>query len=420
MSSPTKVGTHGVPFIVVVALIAAAGLIGYVDRGSLSVAAPALKLELGISASQLGLLLSAFFWSYTAMLFLSAVIIDRFEVNYVLAAGFSVWSIATALTGWAHGLAALFAARMLLGLGESVTFPGYSKILAQHLPEERRGFANGVILGAMKLGPAVGTLIIGLMMTRFGWRSVFIGIGLSSLVWLPAWLRWMPRGRHNEPGSVVPPGFAEILRRRSFWGTTLGLFCLLYVHYFSITWLPYYLAHEHGLATKEMALVASVYYLSDSAGAVTTGWATDSLIRRGHSAGLVRKTAFGLGLGFAAVSFLACSSAGRGYLPWLALAGFSFGCGNSGIYAFFQTLAGPRAVARWSSLSNGVANLAGVIGPIVTGYTVDRTGTFRIALAISAGMCVLSAVMWTVLVGEFKTDDWGGSESTFRAASNAA
>ena len=94
------------------------------------------------------------------------------------------------------------------------------------------------------------------------------------------------------------------------------------------------------------------------------------------------------------------------YLAWLALAGFSFGCGNSGVWAFIQTLAGPRAVVRWSSLSNGFATFAGVVGPILTGFTVDTTGNFRAALTITAGICLLGALLWTVFVGEFRTTDW--------------
>ena len=117
-------------------------LVNYVDRGNLSIAAPLLKDELGISASQLGLLLSAFFWSY-AMQFVSGWLVDRFDASVVIAAGYFVWSLATSATGIVHGFAMLAVMRLLLGLGESVAFPCCSKLLAQHLPESSRGFANG-------------------------------------------------------------------------------------------------------------------------------------------------------------------------------------------------------------------------------------------------------------------------------------
>src|SRR5262252_7129646 len=168
---------------VALTLLVISVFISYVDRGNLSVAAPMLKTEFGLSASRVGLLLSSFFWGYSVCLFVCGWLVDRFDVNRVLALGFFLWSLATAATGLVHGFVALLLMRMLLGMGESVSFPCYSKIFARHLAEHERGFANGVIIAGMKLGPAVGTLGAGLLMTHFGWRPVFLGIGLVSLLW---------------------------------------------------------------------------------------------------------------------------------------------------------------------------------------------------------------------------------------------
>src|SRR5262249_56707234 len=181
-------------FAPALALLAILAVINFIDRSNLSIAAPLLKNELHISASQLGILLSAFFWTYTAMLFVCGWFVDRFDPSRVLALGYLVWSLATAATGLVHGFAMLLLMRLFLGMGESVAFPCYSKMLARYLPEHDRGFANGVICAGMKLGPAGGTLGAGLLMANYGWRPVFLGIGLVSLAWLPAWLKWMPRG----------------------------------------------------------------------------------------------------------------------------------------------------------------------------------------------------------------------------------
>src|SRR6266705_5376180 len=181
-------------------LLAICILINYVDRGNLSIAAPLLKDELGISASQLGILLAAFFWTYTAMQFVSGWLVDRFDVNLVIGAGYLLWSLATATTGIVQGFTILLTMRLMLGIGESVAFPSCSKILARHLPEHHRGFANAFISFGLKSGPAVGTLGAGLLMARYGWRPVFIGMGLVALLWLPAWVKWMPRG----PGVSRP------------------------------------------------------------------------------------------------------------------------------------------------------------------------------------------------------------------------
>ncbi len=235
MAQPTDDARSLGPFTPVLALLAICLLINYVDRGNLSIAAPLLQDELGMSASQLGILLSAFFWSYTAMQFVSGWLVDRFDVNLVIAAGYLLWSLATATTGIVRGFTILLAMRLLLGIGESVAFPSCSKILARHLPEYHRGFANGVIASAFRCGNAVGTFGAGIVMARYGWRPVFIGIGLISLLWLPAWIRWMPRGREPAGSAAGTGGFADILRQRSFWGVCAGHFSGNYLLYFMLT-----------------------------------------------------------------------------------------------------------------------------------------------------------------------------------------
>ncbi len=139
MNPPEAESTQSKRFAPALTLLFIAILVNYVDRGNLSIAAPLLKDELGISASQLGLLLSAFFWSYTAMQFVSGWLVDRFNASFVIAAGYLIWSLATSATGVVYGFAMLAFMRLLLGIGESVAFPCCSKLLAQHLPESSRG-----------------------------------------------------------------------------------------------------------------------------------------------------------------------------------------------------------------------------------------------------------------------------------------
>ena len=335
---------------VALSLLVVCVFINYVDRGNLSIAAPLLKNELALSASRLGILLSAFFWTYTLFLFICGWFVDRFDVNRVLAVGFLVWSLATAATGLVRGFTMLLIMRLILGMGESVAFPCYSKILARHLPEHARGFANGAIIAGMKLGPAAGTLGAGLLMTHYGWRPVFLAIGLLSLMWLPGWIKWMPR-REAPSRSASTARVRDVLRQRQFWATAAGSFCTAYPLYFTITWLPFYLVHEQHLAMHDMVNKAALFYTVDATAALATGWFADFWIRRGLAVGVVRKSAMGLGWITAAIGFLGCSSAGpHSYLAWLMLAGVGLGTGNSGIWAFSQTLAGPRVVGRWCGL----------------------------------------------------------------------
>src|ERR1035441_3165792 len=167
----------------ILALLVVSAFINYIDRANLSVGAASIRKELGLTNYQLGLLLSAFFWTYAAcqLFALAGWLVDRFHVGWVYAAGFLLWSAATAGTGLSRGFAPLFGLRLLLGIGESVAYPTFARILAT-FPERRRGLANALIDAGTRTGPAVGTLLGGLLMARFGWRIFFVALGLGSML----------------------------------------------------------------------------------------------------------------------------------------------------------------------------------------------------------------------------------------------
>ncbi len=395
-------------FAPVLVLLAICVLINYVDRGNLSVAAPLLKGELRLSASQLGILFAAFFTTYTAMQFVVGWLVDQLDVNRILAAGFLLWSLATATTGLVRGFVLLLTMRLILGIGESVAFPASSKILARHLPEHHRGFASGVVNSALRCGNAVGTFSAGFLMARFGWRPVFIAIGLVSLLWLPAWAKWMPRDGRIVARSITPAtGFAEIFRQRSFWGTSAGQFCGNYLFYFMVTWLPTYLVLERHLSMAAMARLAGMYYSMDAASAIATGWLQDFWIRKGYTPTLVRKSAMALGFSIAAIAMVGCAVAGpHTYVPWLMAAGIGCGMTSPGVFTFCQTLAGPHAVGKWYGAQNGFSNFAGVVGPALTGFVVQRTGNFLMPFAITSVLCILGGLAWVFMVGRIEQISW--------------
>jgi MFS transporter, ACS family, D-galactonate transporter len=393
-------------------LLAISFLINYIDRGNISIAGPLVKSEFELSDWQLGRLFSTFFVTYTAMQFIMGWMVDRFDANRILAAGFLLWSVATAVTGVAHGFVMLLVMRFILGIGESVALPCGSKILAHHLPEQYRGFASGALMSSLKCGNAVGTLGAGLLMAEYGWRPVFISIGLVSLLWLPAWQKWMPRGSGAHADDTprddsAGPSFWGILSHRSFWGTSAGHFCSNYLFYFMITWLPSYLVRERHLSLTTMAVVGSVYYAVDAGSAMLAGWIQDVALRRGYTATVVRKSVMVIGFSLAALSLIGCALAGgNSYLPWLLAAGIGCGMTGPGLYTFPQTLAGPGAVGKWYGWQNGFANLAGVIGPALTGLVVQETGNFFWPFAITAAICVFGVFDWQFIVGRVEPVNW--------------
>jgi MFS family permease len=379
-------------------LLLLAVLINYVDRGNLALAAPLLKAEWGLSASQLGILFSAFFWTYMTLQFAVGALVDRFNVNVIMALGFLVWSLSTAATGLTTGFATMLFMRLLLGVGESVMFPASSKICAEHLPEHRRGFANAAIIASIRWGSAIGTFGGGLMIARYGWRPSFLALGLAGLVWLPAWFQWKP-GPPEIPERTVRglPGFGVILRQQSFWGAALGHGCSNYLFYFLISWLPYYLVQERHLSMTTMAGTAGLLYTIDSLSSMAIGWLADKLVRKGGHPAVVRKWTMAAGFSLSALALAACAYAGpRTYLWCLLAVAIGSGTGNSGCFAVAQTLAGSRATGRWVGLQNGVANLSGIVGPPLTGFLVDWTGHFDAALAVAALVSIAGGVAWVL------------------------
>jgi MFS transporter, ACS family, D-galactonate transporter len=393
---------------IVVALLAISSFINYVDRGNLSIAAPMLKDELSISPSQLGLLLSAFFWTYACLQLISGWLVDRLNVNWVFAAGFFLWSAATAVTGIVHTFTALFVLRLLLGMGESVAFPSYSKIIALNFPPERRGFANSLLSTGLVLGPGFGMLFGGLLMARFGWRSFFVFLGLISLLWLVPWLVFMPKKHHVAPvDSTGVPTLLEFLSLRSAWGTCIALFCGNYLNYFLITWLPFYLVRQRNFSMDRMAKIGGLAYLLGGCFSMLSGWLSDRWIISGATPTLARKSFAGGGLAVSGIFVgLTVISGPKLAAVMIILGVIFFGVTASNTWAVTQALAGPKAAGRWTGFQCFVGNLSGMAAPAITGYVLQRTGQFYWAFAIVTAIALIGAASYIFLTGPIEQVVW--------------
>lgn len=396
----------------VAALLSISTFINYIDRGSLSLAVPVLKVELQLNPWQLGILLSSFFWTYTSFQIISGWLVDRFNVNWVLAGGFFIWTIATATTGFVHGFQMLLIMRLILGAGESVAFPSYSKILAKHFPESRRGRANSFISAGIAGGPAFGIFFGAMLIGRYGWRPFFVGLGLISLLWLPLWKMRMPTGPGLDVSPTAQtPGILEILKQRSAWGTFFGLFAFNYLSYFLLTWLPTFLVDERNLSMQKMGTIGGVAYLLLALSAIICGWFSDLWIARGGTPTRVRKTFTATGLAISSCSCLAVvafASDSRLAVLFLFVTCAGAGLCTANLWAITQTIAGPLAAGKWSGLQNCFGNFAGIIAPAFTGYVVQRTGHFFWAFAATAAVLLAGALSWAFVVGRVEPLHWKG------------
>ncbi len=383
-------------------------VINYIDRSNLSIAAPLIKDEIGITAAQLGTLLSAFFWTYSVMHLVSGWLVDRFDVKWVFALGFLAWSGTTAITGLVHGFAALLAARVVLGVGEAVSFPSYGKIICTYFDEERRGFANAVVISGLALGPAVGFLIGGSAVSRFGWRPFFIVVGAAGLLWLLPWAAWMPRRGPAQAAEPYPfSSMLAIARRRSAWGMWICHFALAYPLYFLLTWLPFYLNRARGLSLNQTARVAAVVFLAYAASSAIVGKFADRWVTTGGSVTLVRKTLAAAGSIVVGLFLVAGVLAPANLYAWmLVLVGVSMGLTGTCLYSAAQTLAGPRMAGRWTGVQQCMGNLSGAAAPAATGFLLQRTGNFHWAFYLAALVSVAGALSWLFVVGPLETLHW--------------
>ena len=396
----------------VVASLAWVLALNYVDRSSLATAAPLVQTEFGLSAAQLGLLLSAFYWVYTPAQLLGGWLVHRFDVRVVLGLGVLVWGVATALHGLASGFVMLFGTRLVLALGECVTFPSIQLIVNRNSGVGERGRVTSLISSGQGFGPMLGTLLGGLAMAAFGWRAMFVGLGVITMLWLWPWAV-ASRGKltvssaHHGGDDVT---YGQILRRREFWGMSTGMFWGNYAFYFVFTWLPTYMVKSGGFTVADMAKIVAAIYGLYAVTTVLCGWAADGLIARGNSTTRVWKGVVILGCVGSILSIAGCAFVDARIAVWLlGASGFCFGLLTPALYAMTGTLPGPRAAGRWAGAQAVTGQLAGVVSPIVTGLLIDRTGSYDWPFLMAAMALGLAMVAYCVVVRRVERLDWNGA-----------
>lgn len=390
-------------------LLGAAVFLNYVDRGSIAVAAPLLKSDLKLTNEAYGWAVSAFFWVYAPVQLFAGWLCDRFSVYKLLAAGILLWAASTLLMGFVGGFASLFVLRTMLGIGESLAFPGSSKIIARHVPAERRGIANAALAMGIALGPAVGTLAGGLMVAHWGWRAMFIVFGFVTLIWLAPWQKVagnLPSRIGDEADRRVPA--SALLGQWSLWSMSIVHALGNYCFYFLLAWLPLFLTKSRGFTITEMTLLASLGYAVQGACALAYGHFSDWWTRSGRSEALCRRWMMvgSQTLATAAIFGLAFAHSAVTIGALLCLAGAATAALSMNLYAIAQMFAGPRASGTWVGFQNAIGNTSGIFGPIVTGIIVDRAG-YESAFYLTAAVAGIGAIWWAVGVPKIEQTQLG-------------
>jgi MFS transporter, ACS family, D-galactonate transporter len=395
----------------IVGLLFTASMINYVDRATVSFALPLISKELSLGPMTKGVLLSAFFWSYALMQIPIGYLADRVNLRWLYAGAFTLWSVAQGLTGFAGGLTALVLLRALLGIGESIYLPGGSKIVSLLFPPKDRGLPSGLFDMGTRTGLVLDGILIPWLLVHYGWRRMFFIVGFSAMLWLIPWLIIYPRKlQSREP--IVPPGPSPAARprqkprvmtiNRDLWGLCLGFFCFDYYWYLLLTWLPDYLVSVRGLTILTAGLSASVPYFVFGSCQPLGGWMGDRMVRRGWNETRARKlivtAAFCTGL----FVIPAAWAENTGTAVALIILGSFVGLATANILVILQGCAPRGEVGVWTGAENFAGNLAGVLAPLVTGFLISVTGSYRPAFALGALILLAGILSYWLIVGEMR------------------
>ena len=249
------------------------------------------------------------------------------------------------------------------------------------------------------------------MIAAIGWRAMFLIFGGLALLWLLPWTlhaRSVP-GTDRRESPTFPP-LRRVLGQRALWGASLGHFCNVFGLYFLLSWMPLWLVHHRGYSLTSMAKLLAAIYLVSAIAAVLAGWTCDRLIASGLSVNAVRKSVSTIGHVGSAVGLLGCAI-GSPAVVVASLFPATACLAIVAVYPIAQTLAGPRAAGRWVGVQNCVANIAGIIGPVITGWIVDRTDSFEWAFLLVAGVVLVGALGWGVMIPRVEEVNWNPDAS---------
>ncbi|AOZ49504.1 MFS transporter [Chromobacterium vaccinii] len=399
-------------------------LVNYFDRISLSVAAPQLQQEFSLSNGELGLLFSAFFWSYALLQIPTGVILDRFGTTRIGRLGALLWGVAATLTACAGGFAGIFAARMLLGVAEAPGFPVSSKATGYWFPRRERAMATAIFDAAAKFSNVIGVPMVALAVVHLGWRWGFgVSAILSVLYFIAFYLIYRdPSADKNlseaERQYIVQGGAAEegvsqqssmamlgyLLRQRKVWGLSIGFAAYGYVFYLFLTWLPGYLVQAMHMDILKSAWFSAIPWMfATLSDLFVGGWLIDKLIARGHDETRVRKTVLLCGMAMGMAVFGATTTTD----PYIAIIWITIAL--SGLAAAapvgwsLPSLIAPRGgTGTVGGIMNFANNMMGAVAPIVTGFIVGATHSFANAFMVAGFMLVIGILAFVFLLGRIE------------------
>ena len=391
----------------IVWLLFGASMINYFDRQTLSFALPLISAEFHLTKPQQGWLTTAFFWSYALMQVPIGWLADRVSLRWLYAGSFALWSLACGFTGFAGSLAVLILLRVVLGVGESIYLPGSVKFVSLAFSPEERGLPTAIFDSGVRAGLAIGAPLVAWLVSRHGWRNMFMLVGFTALVWVVPWIIAFA-SRPNQAGQAGQTDTSALAVRkpltfnRNLLGASLGFFCFGYYNYLLVTWLPDYLVEVRHLTLLKAGFLAAIPYIVWAVAELAGGWASDRLVRLGWNETRVRKGM--ITVGFATgLMLIPAALVGNLTASIILLAGGSLvGLSSPNLLVVFQACAPRDEVGMWMGFGNFIGNIGGVLSPLVTGILISRTGSYVPGFVLAPVILIAGLLAYWFIVGELK------------------
>jgi ACS family glucarate transporter-like MFS transporter len=389
-------------------------VINYMDRTALSVAIIPIQHDLHLSPAMTGVVLSSFLWAYVLCVVPSGILVDRIGTRMTNTLSITVWSLATIATGFAGGLVALLSTRVVMGLGESATYPACGRITREWAPEGERGRATAIFNAGAYAGPAVGSLLAAWLLSQHGWHVMFWVMGVIGLAWLVPWLVWFRLPEHSRwltnserdhitaqrgtPARDAAPGapaLRALARQRTIWVLAIAQGTAGYTQYLFLTWLPSYLEHVHGLSVFASGTYSAIPYVAAVIGGVAIGTLSDRLLKAG-----------GTHSGNRRIGVAACLLASSVVLAAPAITSTAGALAVISISLMFVATAltlnialtndlvrDQRAAGQANSIVILGGNTFGVLAPIITGLIVQVSGGYTAAFIVAGALLITGATL---------------------------
>ncbi|MDF0606730.1 MFS transporter [Neisseriaceae bacterium TC5R-5] len=409
---------------VILALLAIGTMINYLDRTVLGIAAPVMSHELGINAAMMGIVFSAFAWTYALAQVPGGAFLDRFgsKNTYFLAVTF--WSAFTLLQGFAVGLKSLLLLRFGLGVSEAPCFPANSRVVGTWFPQQERARATAVYTVGEYLGLACFAPLLFWIMASFGWRTLFVIVGLVGIVFGLVWWKMYQEPQDSTTANqaeldyiaaggglaaksveVIPFSWRNVMKllsHRQILGASIGQFAGNTVLVFFLTWFPTYLATERHMGWLKVGFFAVLPFFAAAVGVMFGGWLSDKLLKATGSATIARKLPIIGGL-LLASSIIGANYASTDTVVIAVLSLAFFGQGMVGLgWTLISDIAPKKLMGLTGGLFNLCANLAGIITPLVIGFIVSSTGSFSSALTYIGAAALLGVFSYVFILGDVR------------------